>query len=73
VTFSTPLDRFYSRNPVGSIAIDSDGNEIGPEFSFARGFGLGVAVDPCGNIVWADSERANPLGSRQLLLRTVAR
>src|SRR5678816_156342 len=28
VIFSTPLDRFYSRNPVGSIAIDSDGNVI---------------------------------------------
>ena len=104
VTFSTPLARFYSRNPVGSIAIDSDGNviishntpseafapfglpvltkldldnhggwQIGPEFSFARGFGLGVAVDPCGNIVWADSEREQPLAPPQLLLRTVAR
>jgi hypothetical protein len=104
VMFSTPLDRFYSRNPVGGIAIDSDGNvivshntpseafapfgfpvltkldlddhggwQIGPEFSFARGVGLGVAVDPCDNIVWADSERANPLGPAELLLHTVAR
>lgn len=104
VVFSTPLDRFYSRNPVGSIAIDGDGNvivshntpseafspfgfpvltkldmgggvvwQLGPEFSFARGFGLGVAVDVCGNVVWADSERENPLGSAQVLLRTVAR
>ena len=104
VTFSTSLGRFYARNPVGSVAIDSDGNvivshntpseafapfafpvltkldmtgrgvwQLGSESSTARGVGLGVAVDACDNVVWADSEHETALAPPQPLLRTVAR
>jgi hypothetical protein len=102
--FSTPLDRFYARNPVGSVAIDDASNvvishnvtseafapfalpvltkldmrgsivwQLGPEFSVARGFGLGVATDLCGNAYWADSEHDSPLELLQQKLRVVAR
>jgi hypothetical protein len=104
VMFSRPLDRFYARNPVGSVAMDSDGNvivshntpseaffpfgfpvltkldakghlvwQLGPEFSESRGYGLGVAVDICGNVAWADTEHEVPLLPLQPLLRTVVR
>ncbi len=36
------------------------------------GYGLGVAVDACGNIQWADSEQVASLAPLQPMLRTVA-
>jgi hypothetical protein len=77
VSFNSPSQAFFPYGFAQLALLDArTGAQIplpGLNFERSRGYGLGIAFDSCGNLVWADTEHARVMIPLRPMLRVIAR